>query len=410
MANDYLSLFIADINRSFEGLIFSIEQSTPSTTQASLHARDLADALGSVGLSQLSSFTADLSRQLATGQDAVLPATTQLIEFLKIAIPVMESGNDNILLPNQIEEIHRLSAQMLAAMPLHLMPAFEPTGTELDLPTKSDLDIHQEIQQDIPVSGPAANVITSVAPNADFLLSQRRMGLNLVQRVRKMVSDQQGNAQREIDFLLSEHQDALLAVGQVQLAPYLQNFTGKVEADGVLVDSDLADVLVSSLRLLAHPGAISVHKQALTLFINLSEISVTPLQLSAAGEVLAKACGRIEYTNGVLRILLPASLKRMRLLPFMRNGQRYVVSWAQLISIDPVQPGVFLNDVLGDASQCQKTMRLCCGDHIYFLNADEIYPVLNMNTFKLPSLLSGPDWLSGIALDDASNPYSWVLL
>jgi len=36
--------------------------------------------------------------------------------------------------------------------------------------------------------------------------------------------------------------------------------------------------------------------------------------------------------------------------------------------------------------------------------------VLNMNTFKLPSLLSGPDWLSGIALDDASNPYSWVLL
>ena len=61
MANDYLSLFIADINRAYEGMVWSIETNPPALAQAGLHARDLADALGSVGLSQLSALTDDVS-------------------------------------------------------------------------------------------------------------------------------------------------------------------------------------------------------------------------------------------------------------------------------------------------------------------------------------------------------------
>ncbi|MEY3800098.1 MAG: hypothetical protein RLZZ406_1402 [Pseudomonadota bacterium] len=59
MTSDYLALFIVDINRSFEGLVVSLEQDPPSMQQAALHARDLADGLGSVGLAQISALTSE---------------------------------------------------------------------------------------------------------------------------------------------------------------------------------------------------------------------------------------------------------------------------------------------------------------------------------------------------------------
>ena len=90
MANDYLSLFIADINRAYEGLVWSVEANPPALTQAGLHARDLADALGSVGLSQLSALTADVSRQLSMEQTSVLPIAQNLIELLKRALFALE--------------------------------------------------------------------------------------------------------------------------------------------------------------------------------------------------------------------------------------------------------------------------------------------------------------------------------
>jgi hypothetical protein len=55
-------------------------------------------------------------------------------------------------------------------------------------------------------------------------------------------------------------------------------------------------------------------------------------------------------------------------------------------------------------------MRLCSGVNLHTLYASEIYPVINMNTFPLPGLLSGPAWMKGVALDGASRPYTWVFL
>jgi hypothetical protein len=98
------------------------------------------------------------------------------------------------------------------------------------------------------------------------------------------------------------------------------------------------------------------------------------------------------------------------MIPFKRADKLYAVSWVQLLSISGMDPHIGATDILGSATDSQKIMRLCSGVNLHTLYASEIYPVINMNTFPLPGLLSGPAWMKGVALDGASRPYTWVFL
>ncbi len=407
MANDYLSLFIADINRAYEGLVWSVEANPPALTQAGLHARDLADALGSVGLSQLSALTADVSRQLSMEQTSVLPIVQNLIELLKRALFALEQSDDMVMSSAHVEEIQRLSGDMLALLGgiSFQSPQMQAMADEWGLPPVEETPVE------------AATQAISVDPTApelkDYILAagvlnQRRAGLNLVQRIRQMISVQNLPANKSIDFLLSEHQDALSALGQLTLTTALTGLADEIAVDGVLADRDAIDTLVRTLSILPRAQRLVANKQALTLFIDLYGVHYEQSQMEFAGEVIARALGRIEQEHDRLRITLPASLKRMRFLPFKRGSEYYVVSWAQLLSIANVDSGFAASDVLGSATGCDKVLRLSCGCVHQTLHADEVFPIANMNSFVLPSVLSGPYWMRGIALDDASRPYSWV--
>ncbi len=407
MANDYLSLFIADINRAYEGLVWSVEANPPALTQAGLHARDLADALGSVGLSQLSALTADVSRQLSMEQTSVLPIAQNLIELLKRALFALEQSDDMVMSSAHVEEIQRLSGDMLALLGgiSFQSPQMQAMADEWGLPPVEETPVE------------AATQAISVDPTApelkDYILAagvlnQRRAGLNLVQRIRQMISVQNLPANKSIDFLLSEHQDALSALGQLTLTTALTGLADEIAVDGVLADRDAIDTLVRTLSILPRAQRLVANKQALTLFIDLYGVHYEQSQMEFAGEVIARALGRIEQEHDRLRITLPASLKRMRFLPFKRGSEYYVVSWAQLLSIANVDSGFAASDVLGSATGCDKVLRLSCGCVHQTLHADEVFPIANMNSFVLPSVLSGPYWMRGIALDDASRPYSWV--
>ena len=407
MANDYLSLFIADINRAYEGLVWSVEANPPALTQAGLHARDLADALGSVGLSQLSALTADVSRQLSMEQTSVLPIAQNLIELLKRALFALEQS-DNMVMPSaHVEEIQRLSGDMLALLGgiSFQSPQMQAMADEWGLPPVEETPVQAETE--------TLSVDPSPSDLKDYILAagvlnQRRAGLNLVQRIRQMISVQNLPANKSIDFLLSEHQDALSALGQVTLTTALTGLADEIAVEGVLADRDAIDTLVRTLSILPRAQRLVANKQALTLFIDLYGVHYEQSQMEFAGEVIARALGRIEQEHDRLRITLPASLKRMRFLPFKRGSEYYVLSWAQLLSIANVDSGFAASDVLGSATGCDKVLRLSCGCVHQALHADEVFPIANMNSFVLPSVLSGPYWMRGIALDDASRPYSWV--
>ena len=66
--NDLIALFLADLKRAMDGLRQGIAQGPDGMTQASLHARDLSDALQSVSLPRHAEIALVISRHLAAGR------------------------------------------------------------------------------------------------------------------------------------------------------------------------------------------------------------------------------------------------------------------------------------------------------------------------------------------------------
>jgi hypothetical protein len=409
VANDYLTLFVTDINRSFDGLILSIERTQPDISQAALHARDLADALSSVGLLQLSAITADIARQLSLEQTSVLPMTHQLVKLLRKALDVLSSSDDVVIIPDQMDEIQKLANSML-----NLSHTGSPSKNQFNLIVNTDesaaldqpLGLVNKRDSDLSTSN------TAYSPShqylAPVLLAQRRHALNTTQRLRRLIFEQA--PQRDVDALLSEHQDALLEYGQLNLPQYLEGIAEEIDAPIIFADTEVLESLSIVLSILPKARTLRVSKQALTLFIDLQNISPTSEALESAGKLVAQLSGRLEFIDQSVRLIIPSSLKRMRLIAFMRGSDQFVVSWAQLVSVGNVLNTVGTFDALGGAEGCPKEISLLCGLQRYTLYAEELLPVSNMNVFTLPSLLKGPDWLRGIALDHANKPYSWISL
>ncbi len=408
MANDYLSLFVADINRSFDGLVLSIEREQPAMSQAALHARDLADALGSVGLLQLSNITADVARQLSMEQPSVLPLTQQLIELLKKALQVLESTDDVVIIPDQIDEIQKLASKMLdlTSVGFASKDVFGLAAPDLEP------QVWGAASSDSPNSAKnisaTANLQSNQIQASAILLSQRRHALNTVQRIRRLVFEQA--PQKEIDSLLSEHQDALIEHGQLNLGHYFEGIADSVDAILVFADEEVLNVLVTVLSILPKASQLTASKQAQTLFIDLKNVSPSKLELDHAGKMVAGLSGRLEFVDNAIRLIVPSSLKRMRVIPFVRGSDQFVVSWAQLVSVANVANTFGTSDALGGAEGCPKEISLLSGNQTFTLYVEELLPVANMNIFALPTALTGPDWLRGVALDNANQPYSWISL
>jgi hypothetical protein len=406
VTSDYLALFIVDINRSFEGLVVSLEQDPPAMQQGALHARDLADALGSVGLAQISALTSDISGQLGLENPSILPVAKGFVELLKKALLALESGNLNAPLPEQIAVIGEITLALSELM----SPRLENASMPQAFAPPVDASASSTPSQQITLSDRPPLVHLTQSADLQLLFPLRRNGLNIVQRVREMVSHSGVENSTEMDFLLAEHQDALTGLGQVELKPALQAFASHVEADGVYADHEILEGLMTALRYL--PTGFSVHasKQALSLFIDIRGVQNDDLLLDAFGDALQKIMGRVDQTSEYLRIVLPSSLKRIRMLPFKRADVLYAISWVQLQSISGLDEPMGAADLLGGVADAQKRMHLCAGVNAHTIYASEIYPVVNMNTFQLPSLLSGPPWMKGVALDGASRPFTWVYL
>ena len=405
MTSDYLALFIVDINRSFEGLTLALEQDPPAMQQGALHARDLADALGSVGLAQISALTSDISGQLGMESPSILPIAKTFTGLMKKALLELEASDSNTPLPQQIAMIAEISASMS-----ELMGQTPPTPMLYENVIDQVLGDAREQDAEIKPREVATRVEPSTAWDPEQLFAQRRSGLNIVQRVREMVHQSGAKQSAEMDFLLAEHQDALSTLGQIEFKEALSHLSSQIQGDGVYADREILETLASALRLIPKGYSIQVSQQALSLFIDIRGAQASLDQIDKAGAILTTIMGRIDQTNDYLRMVLPSSLKRMRMIPFKRGDRTYAVSWVQLLSISNFNLERTTPDLLGPLMDSTKMMRLCSGVQIHALYASEIYPVINMNTFLLPRLLKGPAWMKGVALDGASRPFTWVCL
>jgi hypothetical protein len=137
-------------------------------------------------------------------QASVLPITQNLIELLKRALFALEHSDDMTMSSDHVEEIQRLSADMLLLLggTSFQSPQMQTMAEEWGLPLVESDPLASSPSDASPTAQPETNLANAPATSAASvlamdpieyvasagLMSQRRAGLNLVQRIRQMVS------------------------------------------------------------------------------------------------------------------------------------------------------------------------------------------------------------------------------
>lgn len=408
MAEAYLTLFVADINRAFEGLVSAIDNG-PSIDQAALHAHDLADALGCIGLTQLSAMSSDVSAELSLGQPGALDRARQLVNILQEALEILDGAEGATVDTEQVEGINALYANRMDGEAA--APESEPADPVPDHPKKSST----QSMQDFLALGSASTAY--VAQPQERHLSQplpqwqRQRLLNQSQKIRAKALQEHPGA--ELDLMLCEHQDSILELAQVNLEDFFSELPFEVSMSRLMVDLDIAE----SLQLIANDlegiQKLVASKQALTVFIDIhgaEQFEISPQRIKEIGTIVARKCGRLELFENGIRLILPCSLRRMRVVPFMRAGVAYVLSWAQMLAISAKTDGMVVMDKLGSLEGSETLIKVGCGHLNHMVQAVEVQLVTTMNMFDMPSALHPPEWMRGVGLGANNQVYSWISL
>ena len=88
----------------------------------------------------------------------------------------------------------------------------------------------------------------------------------------------------------------------------------------------------------------------------------------------------------------------MRMMPFMRNKQRYVAAASQFVQFQPDSEDAGFTG----------TLMLRAGIDNQNWQVDRMLPAENMNVFEVPEGLEGPEGVSGVALDGTGEIYYFL--
>ena len=408
MAEAYLTLFVADINRAFDGLESAIDNG-PSIDQAALHAHDLADALGCIGLTQLSAMSSDVSAELSLGQPGALDRARQLVHILQEALQILDGAEGTTVDTEQVEGVNALYANRMDEEAVQ--PEHQPAESMPDLSKRTSA----QSMQDFLALG-SASTAYAAQPQERHLSQpvpewQRQRLLNQSQKIRAKAL--QDHPVAELDLMLCEHQDSILELAQVNLEDFFTELPFEVSMSRLMVDLDIAE----SLKLIANDlegiQKLVASKQALTVFIDIhgsDQFEVSPQRMKEIGTIVARKSGRLELFENGLRLILPCSLRRMRVVPIVRAGVAYVLSWAQMLAISAKTDGMVVMDKLGSLEDGQTLIKVGCGHLNHMIQAAEIQLVTTMNMFDMPSALQPPSWMRGVGIGANNQVYSWISL
>jgi len=443
--NDLLGLFLADLNRSIEGLNQSLDLGPDGMTQASLHARDLSDALQSVNLPRHAEIALVVSRHLAAGRPGMEASTRELLTLVKEAIDALNgepTEGEAQAFPNQDQAISNLARAVsvfgeqsadfssLAFQATSDSSRLEPTAPE---PT-SDQPVSQaessegvidleEVTGLMYFSGkesesPMARVPLSTelaGPDAihvpKMTLHDRLYALKTIQALDHEISKAATpELAHQARLRLADHANWMTGLAQEPLQRRLVGMARTIELAGVRADTDVIDYLISAMSVLPQPAAVKGSCQHQTLFVDLAELRADADSRERASKIVQILAGRIEETTEGLRLILPSSLSRLRVVPFIRNGLTYAISWAQFLRAETVKGAESgPDDLLGSTEGTRLCLRVKSGVDEIALYANEVRPFEVMNAFLLPPAVEAPDWVAGVLVGAATEPVIWVV-
>ena len=129
--------------------------------------------------------------------------------------------------------------------------------------------------------------------------------------------------------------------------------------------------------------------------MNWQGLSLSDKEYLQMGQCLRAVSGHVQRIQDGYGLVFPCSLTRMRLMPFLRNEQRYAVAASQFVQFQPqeAQAG-FAGSLL-----------LRSGVDTLSMQADRALPAEIMNIFDVPEGTVRPEGVFGVALDGAGEIY-----
>ena len=366
---DHLSLVVSDAELSLQGLTRSIQVGSVDMQQGALYARDLSGALSVLGLDTAASLVEDVARQLTLGQPSVLDVAQGLLPNVASALKDIQLGQ--ILEPDE------------------QLKVFGPWASRLQVLVSRDTASLSSFEAVAPKSA-QAQLLGQADPG---FKAMRMKGLSLIQNARIVNQRDDERTVVQMDALLSELQDWTLRVGQVPLS---QLFPMSAQAmQDVWLDSPLLDLLDPLRELGAQAGSIQAQSRSLTIYMDWLGLNLSNDEFQKLGQCMSAVAGHVKRLPDGYRLVFPCSLSRMRMTPYVQNGQRYAVGSGQFIQFDPHADGTGFAGLL----------TVCSGLANQTLQVERVLPAQNMNIFAVPPDIPKPEGVSGVALDTLGEIY-----
>ena len=366
---DHLSLVVSDAELSLQGLTRSIQVGSVDMQQGALYARDLSGALSVLGLDTAASLVEDVARQLTLGQPSVLDVAQGLLPNVASALKDIQLGQ--ILEPDE------------------QLKVFGPWASRLQVLVSRDTASLSSFEAVAPKST-QAQLLGQADPG---FKAMRMKGLSLIQNARIVNQRDDERTVVQMDALLSELQDWTLRVGQVPLS---QLFPMSAQAmQDVWLDSPLLDLLDPLRELGAQAGSIQAQSRSLTIYMDWLGLNLSNDEFQKLGQCMSAVAGHVKRLPDGYRLVFPCSLSRMRMTPYVQNGQRYAVGSGQFIQFDPHAEGTGFAGLL----------TVCSGLANQTLQVERVLPAQNMNIFAVPPDIPKPEGVSGVALDAMGEIY-----
>jgi hypothetical protein len=369
---DHLTLVVADAERSLEGLQHSLQGGSDDMMQGALHCRDLSGALSILGLDTAASLIDDVARQMTLGQPSVIDVANGLLPVVSQVIKDIQLGQ----VPNAEQQLK----------------LWEPWLSRLQVLVTRDSASLSNFEAVMP-KAVGSQLVGAADPGFKAL---RLKGLSLIQNARIVNQRDDERTVRQIDALLSELQDWSLRVGQVPLAQLFP--LSAHELVDIWLDATLLEQLDALRDFGAKAESIKAQSRSLTIHMDWVAPSLSQEDYVQIGECLQKVAGHIKRTPEGFRLVFPCSLSRMRMMPFMRNGQRYVAAAGQFVQFQPDSEDAGFTG----------TLMLRAGIDNQNLQVDRMLPAENMNVFEVPQGIDRPEGVCGVALDGTGEIYYFL--
>lgn len=369
----HLALLVADAERSLEGLSHSLGLGAEGLAQGALHVRDLAASLAGMGLAAEAALVDDVARRLALGEPAVLPMVQELVTLVQLSLSeVMHGQSVDPTVTHQ-----------------RLMPLTDWVHKSAAVEGSSPAAWPESASADMVQAAPSwPTALTSPHWN-DTAFVLERQALSLLQQARMANHQDDERSVRLMDTLLSEIQDWMARLRQQPLSTVFDGPEDDVRDLGA--DPEVLQALRSVVACGPKPRRVRAHLRGLTLYIDVWWLQVpADDHIHALAGQVAQAEGSVHPGEGPddpWRLVVPASAHRQRVVPYLLHGLRYVAPWSQVVSSD--SQSLIVRRGLQDQP----------------LRPDRILPAENMNVFDIPSAVTCPGWLRGIALDGMGEVY-----